>query len=917
MHADPMQGVEPTPPNGPDSFLSAGGQDASSPDARLDFYRRACAALSERSNSGSGSCCCAAGEEAGKWVSLLLPGTQDPWSAVRSLCIDHLGQLLFLSTSSDTAVAVVVPLLDRLAAESWPAAVASGGGAWYAREGLLRVYRLIVRNSSSSGNKMNTKTDGNAAVAALHDHHHHHQQQYVLEVMRAVALPSLEDPQLPVREQAARLLSLLASYPANTNRSSDDSSSSSGSGGCCSSPAEAAVSAVVARLTAVAAVAPSPAAAGSPPQPKDEDITRVVEGYLLALLKLIECSDTTNNTTRTSAGNEGSSTHGAAAVAALLKEERCGQELDAALRRLASYPASSVRQYVAEALGRHSDGVFLSLLQGLCGVVTEKEKGEGTGTEASTGGASGFKRDNNDGGDGDAWQATETVLLALQHHLVRYLGSSSGNNGVNDGTRGCGGGVSRSGSMPLGSALAAAVRCAASARFEVARMGAQVAPLLLQLWVRSAAGVDHVLLAVAQTLVADDEEGREGRDSLLRGLVAPMLWWFAAIRSAVEGREEPQEDEDGSGSGSSGGRDRASVISAEATAAWRALLTAHESEMVATRLAIAAYYRPDSFHGEDNSDGGFYAVVTRPLLDEAVWRAALLSAPSNNKKSSAAAAAAWALPWGLDFIASPAAAAGGSSTVLARLVPAWMAALPALMTHQQCILLSMVRAALSPPPRRAHHRPLSFVYHPAVYAAPVTLDGGEDTILGYTWLRAHFPTEDSLPLRGSGGEAVEEKEEGEEVGVVTAAVVAAVANGCRRVYASREVVVEPVVLRECRAVLVALARCGGGGAAAALEVLLARLDTFLGPQWWLQVEDGGGETEDTTATATIAADGGWDDWDDDDDDGNGAVEGVCRDDEVREAANAVRQTEGWLTLLPLAAAELPSGREKLARLTGM
>lgn len=99
------------------------------------------------------------------------------------------------------------------------------------------------------------------------------------------------------------------------------------------------------------------------------------------------------------------------------------------------------------------------------------------------------------------------------------------------------------------------------------------------------------------------------------------------------------------------------------------------------------------------------------------------------------------------------------------LIEVWATALDGLMSHQQCILLTMIIEAIrfyedeeeekcssschreeewEKKQREGERRPFSFAYD-YTYKAPAMVDGGEDTALGYTWLRSKFPTHSLVP----------------------------------------------------------------------------------------------------------------------------------------------------------------------------
>lgn len=99
------------------------------------------------------------------------------------------------------------------------------------------------------------------------------------------------------------------------------------------------------------------------------------------------------------------------------------------------------------------------------------------------------------------------------------------------------------------------------------------------------------------------------------------------------------------------------------------------------------------------------------------------------------------------------------------LIDVWATALDGLMSHQQCILLTMITEAIrfyeddeeekcssschreeewEKKEREGERRPFSFAYD-YTYKAPAMVDGGEDTALGYTWLRSKFPTHSLVP----------------------------------------------------------------------------------------------------------------------------------------------------------------------------
>lgn len=514
---------------------------------------------------------------------------------------------------------------------------------------------------------------------------------------------------------------------------------------------------------------------------------------------------------------------------------RTRDAVNALVLAFADAQAASIRQNVAEVLGTPSDDLYSHLLRYLVDSVHSAEKAR--------------------------WQQQETLLMALQRQLLNYLSQKHPYRcstrriahlfHVEDAATVA---LNSQGSSENGRATSSLLRqgdfaacvlkvlleCACDQGFEVARMGRQVLPLFLQWLVRYDDSVESILLAIYAMRSSLTSPSAE---QVFAELLVPYLWWFLAIRWAIDPNVW------------------APVAAAIQSLEENLLALCRQDSEMAVLLILVTYFAPAL-----KQPGPFIELLMQPRM----WSVLLQERGPASQY----------LHVGLDLI--DLLSTVGVSTV--HLVPTWLQHLRNAVTHHQCIVLGMTREAIIPSLSNRPRTMFPVVYCP-VFAAPAMMDGGEDLLLGYTWLRMVFPTAPQrMPLQPLPMYAGETSHGSLRTSVLEAAGDAIDSEVCHKLYISSDV--ERDVIRGARSVMVeaaavALPTRGAGGShgmrVCVLEALIGRLDAVC-PQWVQQ------ENSDDQPLAAATAHS----WDWDDDGSSDGVEGILMEEERAEAAAAVR-----------------------------
>ncbi|CCW66918.1 unnamed protein product [Phytomonas sp. Hart1] len=788
------------------------------PNIRLNLYRTVCnAALSEASTRGPSAI-------SPLWIDVLLNGVEDCMSSTRRECVECIQKLIRAPTPGDVSLrrhqnpayqsnlsalanhdayenqpkkgALPVKNTDSTKRErpakgrdtvvlcdDWRRQLAnqllhrwvrtrSGSAGWYQREGLLRVFKIYCDFNYTLYQKN--------LVGHL----------WLREVLFRVGIPSLHEDQLPVREEAASLLCIITQREGAARSYVFDR--------------------VVHKLQDLLTMQKKLSTL-----PKDREAqTHVIEGYLIALIKLFE-------------QNPGSG-----------RKENMYQ----LLMGYASYPASSVRQYVAETLCPPSEVLCIRLL---------KELSMGCWWSSSH--------------VQNHWREGETVLMALQRHIIYYLTQG----------KGCNFNLERLISVAIGesttcflySCIESLLDASCDSRFELSRMGQQIIPLLLQIWVRFSRTAEAIFKVVQELTTSSTHTTRRSgtpfehpsvvqrdRNRILAEVIVPLIWWYLAVRRATAVMDDQ--------------KNRKKLEEVHVDQFFRTLqdITSKIKDPMYSSVAliIGCYFLP--LLNEKN-----VTIIQETLLNSKTWEYILRTPPAMSY-----------LHFGLDFVSSM----KYRGRDLQHLIPVWLDALEMAQTHQQYILVTMIREALCFTDAERLHgsekpsdsilcRPFRFAYH-NTFAAPAMLDGGEEISLGYTWLKMYFPTEQEIPSgemffgTAAGPRAGSNDLEGEK------AVVEALRHYiCNGLYLSP--VIEPEILREVRALMVAIVKAYPSKECSefVLESILMRLDRVC-PEW----ENKEKITMDLKQKASD-----WDTWDDDNASG-GPVEGVSIEEEIQEASHS-------------------------------
>ncbi|AYU83619.1 hypothetical protein, conserved [Leishmania donovani] len=825
-----------------------------------------------------------------KWADVVMRGVTDPWSRIRSLAAPVMADLLdaevelvlqrhdssfstYLRSSSSTprssSVARTTP---RSAKKDWKDELTAtessllesvsapleyvwhrwrGMSLWYEQDGIVRMLaKLYSRSGTPSGDALRTDEAGLRCL------------------LFNVIFPALRNPQLPVRESAALLLGILADRRSSTSLS------------------PAITSFVVDHVCRTIMQVPTPARRHSPETLVSVEDTRVLEGNLLALNKLVDAD-------------------------AIRVEDADVMPL---LLRLSNYPASSVRQYVAQILRPPSLCVFTYLMQRLCehqNCMPQHAEGDGDSSSSVPGGG------ENDDSDGLSWQRLETLMMALQQHLL-YLHTTSATMQdlfhVSSDTKGI------LTPVVFATSLSVVFQATHSPRFEVARMGLQLFPLLLQLSLRfcppvalprvceACCGSDGCVQAELNRIAACGAvETLAKAQTYVATFVVPVMWWFLTIRRLVA---EVREKMTPSPTTGAPGETRAQVEDlVRPYATLEQILFASQAHLSGKASSSAALPRhtatcallPLVTYFATVMDPEEWHRCVNELLAPSWW-AGLLADPARQEQARV----------GPDFVR--AVHRRGTSDEVRRvveLVPTLTAALADAPTHQQCLLVAMIRVAVVAHTARTvvvEEHALSFLYHEA-YAAPALVEGGDAVSLGHVWLKHFMPTQEAIPAAALWGESSQSRDGSIVLVESNSTVFQAIEKRCyQELYQSPQT--EPVVLRELRSLMMSLSHPSMSVPsgehvywyAAALAAVFGRLEKVC-PQW---------RETDTAATAAATAvfsgceddNECWDDWDDEED---GAAQGIYAAEEVRNARAVVlvlrERAAAWMEARDMAAAE--------------
>lgn len=668
------------------------GGIADDPDARLRTFENVSHQLSQPYSQ------CDHGESEGRWAwaTVVLCGVMDPWSRIRHLAIPVMVQLFMEEVERRMRCAVVVDMAtprtntssssrrqtprkrhsegalalvrqDRLANAAllrrdtraallptlhhvlhtlyvrWARA-----SAWYEQEGLLRLFGRVLNTPSFTALRCD--------------------EAWLRRLFFDVVFPSLRNAQLPVREAAARILGDLFT-PRDIN-----------------APPAIASFVLDYVLSTLRGVARS-TTHKSPLLPSDEARTRVLEGYLLALLSLTEA---------------GVSIKAAKGVVELVLH-------------LADYPASSVRQYVAEVLRPPSEATFALLFVSLC-----EWKYDPSSLQDVT----------------NSWQRRETILMALQQHLIFQLTPPKGKETSEHGGAQV---IPPTLLDRLPTALAVVFAAAQHPRFEVARMGTQLFPLLLQLCVRFApvrllGTICRACCMLLSTTASCTQtpQAASSMQQMMATVVLPSLWWFLLLRQlGAPSREVYSVVAD-------------VVRPSLSLETLRAALDSLDGAEVPLVPLITGAAIPMVTYFSPITPAGDWVLLCQAALDLDGWQGLLANRQWREL-----------LRFGPDLVRAVRLNGDCSREQLLRLVPLWVSALWEAQTHQQCALITMVRLVLLPHAEllTAEHgqqhqllEPFGFVYHDS-YTAPAMLDGGEEVPLGYSWLKELFTSPEAVPIR--------------------------------------------------------------------------------------------------------------------------------------------------------------------------
>lgn len=413
-----------------------------------------------------------------------------------------------------------------------------------------------------------------------------------------------------------------------------------------------------------------------------------VEGNLIALSKVFDASLAHSNS---------------------IEIQYSAKELST-LIQLASHTAASIRSYVAETFRPPSEDFF---------VLAWKEILELTRC---------FSLE-------EKWTLYETMMMIMNQHLSYYLDHPciSFNR--------CVAHLRFPGIVSMNqvgvSLLVVLLRGINSSLFEVKRISTQVLPNWLQFYVRhvgSIYGVFELYHSLSNRTLFSSADASKSEESLASCKIVqqefdqhalPLLWWYLVLYLMI--RRHPLRD-----------FERRILQLNTKKHLYAPLLQRAPSTANVVFLIMSTYFP----HLCSVS-------ILEQMMRKECWRAIL--EPYGQEY----------IHFGIDFVLMM----RQKRINVSSLISVWASALGSLMSHQQCILLTMITEAirfhedededkhghshsredeLGKKEREGVRRPFSFAYD-YTYKAPAMVDGGEDTALGYTWLKSKYHTQSSLP----------------------------------------------------------------------------------------------------------------------------------------------------------------------------
>eukprot|EP00796_Vickermania_ingenoplastis_P005171 gene5171-3719_t len=349
-----------------------------------------------------------------------------------------------------------------------------------------------------------------------------------------------------------------------------------------------------------------------------------------------------------------------------------------ALLKLGAHSAASVRLYVAEILRPPSELLFGLILQEIV---------EGFSSRA---GECPLQK----------WKYYETIMMVLNNHLMYYLEVRC---------------ISFSRCLThfrnpqlysvrivASEVVVSLLRGIDSKVFEMKRIATQVLPLFVQFYIRHVGSVNELCILYRSLANHRDACTRGTLKELFDQHTLPLMWWYLAIFVTVRHNSLRKLDKD--------------VLCQNLKLKLYTGILKSNAATAHIALMIMCTYFPDWCS----------RAIFSEMLKDSSWRSIL---QRNGRKY---------IHFGIDFVRMM----NQKGCETKHLIPVWAESLNGLMTHEQCIILTMIKDSLYP---KEDARPFSFAYD-FTYKAPVMVDGGEDTTLGYTWLHSTYPTIDSPPL---------------------------------------------------------------------------------------------------------------------------------------------------------------------------
>lgn len=298
-----------------------------------------------------------------------------------------------------------------------------------------------------------------------------------------------------------------------------------------------------------------------------------------------------------------------------------------------------------------------------------------------------------------AWAYYETIMIIFNRHLLFHIEHHEGvfprlicENRSSDST----------GHNSFLLIVQSLIRGISAGVFEMKRIASQTLPNFIQFYVRQVESISDFCQVNQSIQNLSAKDSKDGVRDLFNQHGLPCMWWYMALWMAHRSIPLNELEKD-------------ALTSNISPPLYDESLKETPAHIYAALLIMSTYFGKCQI-----------APTIKATLKKKMWKILLRS----DARSF--------IFVGIDFVLML-----HQRRLSARsLIPVWVRALPKLLSHEQCIVISMIIYTLYP---NTEKHLFSFIYDFS-FKAPTLIDGGEDLTLGYSWLRFRYPNRESLPF---------------------------------------------------------------------------------------------------------------------------------------------------------------------------